>query len=335
MDVVSEALALLARVGTPGADVPALVADLRRVIGALADAYYVRGESLVGDTQYDRLFAALREAEASRPDLHADDSPTHRVGGAPLDRFEKAVHPVPLLSLANAFSPADVQAWAERVERGLASVLDEGERPAIEAELKIDGLAIALTYEDGLLVRAATRGNGSVGENVTANVRTVRAIPLRLAGADVPARVEVRGEVYMRRSQFERLNERLVAAGERPLANPRNGAVGSLRQLDPTVTAGRGLDFWAYGLGPSTGAPPPTQTAALDLVASWGIPVGPVRDRFTGTADQTPADQAAAFCEAWAGHRDTLDYEIDGVVLKVDRADYQDVLGQVATSPRW
>lgn len=334
MDVVSEALALLDRVGAADADVPALAADLRRVAAGLAEAYYVRGESLVGDTQYDRLFAALREIEEARPDLRADDSPTHRVGGAPLGRFEKAVHPVPLLSLANAFSAEGVRAWAERVERGLAPVLDDGERPAIEAELKIDGLAVALTYERGVLVRAATRGNGAVGEDVTANVRTVRAIPLRLTGA-APERVEVRGEIYMERSQFERLNERLVAAGERPLANPRNGAVGSLRQLDPAVTAGRGLAFWAYGLGPSTEAPPPTQTEALDRIAAWGLPVGPVRERFAGTPDASPADQAVAFCEAWAGHRDTLDYEIDGVVLKVDRADYQDVLGQVATSPRW
>jgi DNA ligase (NAD+) len=339
MDVVSEALALLERLGTAGAAGTApLVADLRRVVGALADAYYSRGESLVGDTQYDRLFAALRDLEAAHPELRSDDSPTHRVGGAPSDRFVKAVHPVPLLSLANAFKADDVRAWAERVGRGLASVLDEGEHPALEAELKIDGLAIALTYERGVLTRAATRGNGQVGEDVTPNVRTVRAIPLRLAGADgsgVPERVEVRGEVYMRRSQFERLNERLVAQGERPLANPRNGAVGSLRQLDPTVTAGRGLDFWAYGIGPSSGPPAPTQTDALDRVAAWGIPVGPVRERFVGTPDQTPVDQAVAFVEAWAGHRDTLDYEIDGVVLKVDRADYQDILGQVATSPRW
>ncbi len=333
MDVVSEALALLVRTGEDDAD--SVAGDLRRVVGALAEAYHVRGESLVGDSQYDRLFAALRDIEAARPDLRAPDSPTHRVGGEPLARFEKAAHAEPLLSLANAFSEADVRAWAERVAKGLASVLDDDEQPAIEAELKIDGLAVSLTYERGVLARAATRGNGTVGEEVTANIRTVRAIPLRLAGADVPERVEVRGEVYLGRVRFEALNERLVADGDRPLANPRNGAVGSLRQLDPTVTAGRGLSFWAYGLGPTTAAAPASQTEALDRIAAWGLPVGPVRATFDGADGTPPVDAAVAFCTHWAAHRDSLDYEIDGVVLKVDRADYQAVLGAVATSPRW
>ena len=337
MDAVAEALALADRLGRAGTPEPAeaLAADLRRVVAALADAYYVRGQSLVGDSQYDRLFSALRGIEAARPDLRSPDSPTHRVGGAPLSRFEKATHPEPLLSLANAFSSDEIRAWAERAERGLASVLDDGEHPAIEAELKIDGLAVALTYEHGVLTRAATRGDGTTGENVTANVRTIRSVPLRLAGPDIPGRADIRGEIYLARSRFEALNEALVGQGERPLANPRNGAVGSLRQLDPTVTAGRGLDFWAYGLGPHTGPPPATQTDALDRIAAWGLPVGPVRERFEGTPAETPADQAAAFCDTWAHRRDTLDYEIDGVVLKVDRTDLQAVLGAVATSPRW
>ena len=333
MDVVSEALALLDRAGVDPAE--RVAGDLRRVVAALAEAYYVRGESLVGDSQYDRLFGALRDIEAARPDLRTPDSPTHRVGGVPVGRFEKATHAEPLLSLANAFSEADVRAWAERVAKGLAAVLDDGERPAVEAELKIDGLAVALTYENGVLTRATTRGDGTVGEVVTPNVRTVRAIPLRLAGADVPERVEVRGEIYLGRARFEALNERLVAAGERPLANPRNGAVGSLRQLDPTVTAGRGLSFWAYGLGPTTDPAPASQTEALDRIAAWGLPVGPVRATFDGAGGADPVDAAVAFCQAWAAKRDLLDYEIDGVVLKVDRADYQNILGAVATSPRW
>ncbi|HEX8298163.1 MAG TPA: NAD-dependent DNA ligase LigA, partial [Rubricoccaceae bacterium] len=234
-----------------------------------------------------------------------------------------------------AFSPAEIVAWYERARRGLASVLDDGEAVAIEAGLKIDGLAVALTYEHGLLTRAATRGNGTVGEDVTANVRTVRDIPLRLAGPDVPARAEIRGELYLARSRFEALNTALVARGERPLANPRNGAVGSLRQLDPAVTAGRGLAFWAYGLGPHTGPRPNTQTGGLDRIVGWGLPVEPARRVFRGDAEHTPAEQAAAFCTEMAAHRDRLDYEIDGVVLKVDRTDYQALLGQVATSPRW
>ena len=331
MDLVSAALGLLDRIATPPAteaEAAALAADLRPVVRDLGRAYYTDGQSLVGDTQYDRLFGALREIEEAWPDTQTPDSPTHRVGGAPQDRFEKVEHPVPLLSLGNAFDGDDLRAWYDRVLKGLDGVLAEGERPALAAELKIDGLALALTYERGVLARAATRGNGRVGEDVTANVRTVRGLPLRLEG-EAPERVEVRGEAYMRRSTFEALNERLVAAGEKPLANPRNGAVGSLRQLDAAVTAERGLSFWAYGVGPATGDLPARHSKVLDAVAGWGIPVGPERATFEDV------DAVVAFCQAWAGRRDALDYEIDGVVVKVDRLDYQGVLGQVATAPRW
>ena len=332
MDLVSAALGLLDRIATPPAseaEAAALAAELRPVVRDLGRAYYTDGQSLVGDTQYDRLFGALRELEEVHPALQTPDSPTHRVGGAPQDRFEKVEHPVPLLSLGNAFDGDGLRAWVDRVLKGLDGVLAEGERPALAAELKIDGLALALTYERGVLARAATRGNGRVGEDVTANVRTVRGLPLRLQGDGLPERVEVRGEAYMRRSTFEALNERLVAAGEKPLANPRNGAVGSLRQLDAAVTAERGLSFWAYGVGPATGDLPARHSEVLDAVAGWGIPVGPERATFEDV------DAVVAFCQAWAGRRDALDYEIDGVVVKVDRLDYQGVLGQVATAPRW
>lgn len=335
MDAVDAALGLLGRLDArppealDAAEAGALVAEIRPVVRHLAGAYYTEGRSLVGDTQYDRLFGALRALEDRFPDLVTPDSPTHRVGGAPLDRFRKAEHPVPLLSLANAFDADDLRAWYDRALKGLDGVLAEGEAPALTCELKIDGLALALTYRDGVLERAATRGNGRVGEDVTANVRTVRAVPLRLPEGAPPA-VEVRGEVYMRRSTFESLNDRLAEAGEKPLANPRNGAVGSLRQLDPTVTAGRGLDFWAYGVGPVEGGPfAETQAAVLDRLGALGVPVAPDRARFEGI------DEVAAFCERWAARRDDLDYEIDGVVVKVDRLDYQGVLGQVATAPRW
>ena len=309
------------------AEAEALARDLRPVVRALARAYYTEGRSLVGDTQYDRLFGALRTVEERFPALQTPDSPTHRVGGAPLDRFEKAEHPVPLLSLGNAFSEDDLRAWYDRVLKGLDGVLAEGEAPALGVELKIDGLALALTYRDGVLARAATRGNGRVGEDVTSNVRTVRAVPLRLP--DGAPDLEVRGEMYLRRSAFERLNERLAEVGEKPLANPRNGAVGSLRQLDPTVTAGRGLDFWAYGVGPVAGPLPETQTGVLDWLRDLGFPVSSLRQRCA------TVDEAVAFCRHWAGRRDSLNYEIDGVVVKVDRLDYQGVLGQVATAPRW
>ena len=342
MDAVSAALDLLARLdgGRPEAHdrAAALAAELRPVVRALGRAYYADGESLVGDTQYDRLFHALREIEDEWPDLRAPDSPTQRVGGAPAEGFAKVEHPVPLLSLGNAFDADDLRDWVGRVLKGLDGVLAEGERPAFVAELKIDGLALALTYRDGVLERAATRGNGRVGEDVTANVRTIRSVPLRLAapsgesetdGPAVPDRLEIRGEAYMARSTFEALNERLAEAGDKPLANPRNGAVGSLRQLDSTVTAGRGLSFLAYGVGPASGPVPDRQSAVLDWLGGLGMPIGPQRGVFDSV------DALVAFCEHWAGHRDTLDLEIDGVVVKVDRIDYQDVLGQVSTAPRW
>ena len=335
MQLIDEARRLLAEV--EGRDVGALAADeaaaladaLRPVLRGLGRAYYTDGDSLVGDTQYDRLFGALRAVEEAHPELVTPDSPTHRVGGLPLDAFQKVEHPVPLLSLGNAFDAADLRAWVDRVLKGLDGVLAEGERPTFVAELKIDGLALALTYRDGVLDRAATRGNGRVGEDVTTNVRTVRAIPLRL-GEGAPASVEVRGEAYMGRATFEALNERLAEAGEKTLANPRNGAVGSLRQLDPTVTASRGLAFYAYGLGPVEGdGVPDRQSAVLDWLTALGVPTGPVRETFDDV------EKLVAFCESWAGHRDTLDYEIDGVVVKVDRLDYQEVLGFRATEPRW
>ena len=335
MDLVGPALDLLARLDDTSLDAlgrdeaAALVRELRPVVRGLSRAYYTAGDSLVGDTQYDRLFHALRAVETAHPDLVTPDSPTHRVGGAPLDAFSKVEHPVALLSLGNAFDADDLRAWVERVMKGLDGVLAEGERPTFVAELKIDGLALALTYRDGVLARAATRGNGRVGEDVTTNVRTVRAIPLRL-GDGAPEAVEVRGEAYMARSTFEALNERLVEAGEKPLANPRNGAVGSLRQLDPTVTASRGLAFYAYGVGPVEGdGVPDRQSAVLDWLQGLGVPTGPQRQTFDDV------DALVAFCEEWAHHRDTLDYEIDGVVVKVDRLDYQDVLGFRATEPRW
>ena len=306
-----------------------LAPQLQAVLRTLATAYYADGVSLVGDSQYDRLFHGLKDIEARFPETATPDSPTKRVGSDPLDRFEKVDHPVPLLSLGNAFNGDELKAWYERARKGLDAVLDEGTAPALTAELKIDGLAVALTYQDGVLERAATRGNGVTGEDVTVNVRTIRGIPLRLRGDAVPERLEVRGEIYMRRSTFEALNERLVAEGVRPLANPRNGAVGSLRQLDSSITASRGLDFWAYGIGPTTADSPRTQTGTLDWLADLGMPVTEERRQLE------TIEEAVAFCEGWATRRDSLDYEIDGAVIKIDRIDYQQVLGQVSTAPRW
>jgi DNA ligase (NAD+) len=335
--LVHDALDALARLeatpptALPEAEAAGWAARLRPLVGALARAYYDEDRPLVSDVQYDRLLRALQALEARFPALRTDDSPTQRVGGEPLEAFEKVRHPVPLLSLRNALDAGELRAWYDRVCRGLAGVLAEGERPALEAELKIDGVALALTYEGGRLVLGATRGNGVVGENVTAHVRTVRAIPLRLPEGAAPARLEVRGEVYMRKRTFEALNERLAAGeGEKVFANPRNAAAGSLRQLDPSITAQRRLDFLAYGVGPVEGGEaPPSQSETLDWLGDLGFPVSPHRSRFDGIED------VVAFCDRWEARRDELDFEIDGVVVKVDRRAHQERLGQVANAPRW
>lgn len=317
----------------PLGEARALAEALRPLLDAHGRRYYVEDDPVIADVQYDRLFAALQRIEARFPELATPSSPTQRVGGAPLDRFEKVRHPVPLLSLGNAFDLDGVRAWYERCRRGLKAGFGEDVQPALTAELKIDGLAVALTYRGGRLERAATRGNGVVGEDITQNARTIHAIPLTISpGADVrvPERVEVRGEIYMRRSHFERLNERLAAGQEKTFANPRNAAAGSLRQLDPAVTATRPLSFFAYGVGPVEGETPPSQHALLGWLGRLGFPTNPHVARF-----EALDGGALAFCERWAAGRDTLDYEIDGVVLKVDDFAQQEALGFVSNAPRW
>lgn len=309
----------------------AMVPRLRRTVRELARAYHERDDSLVGDGQYDVLFHGLRHLEERFPGLRTPDSPTHRVGGRPLDAFDKVRHAESMLSLSNAFDTDALRAWYERVRKGLGK---NEKPPALIAELKIDGVALALTYEQGVLTLGATRGDGEVGENVTRHVRTIRALPLRLRGLS-PERMEVRGEAFMARSTFERLNEHLAEAGERVLANPRNGAAGSLRQLDPSVTAERGLSFWTYGVGPVSDGEawlPETQSETLNWLADLGFPINPHRECFDGEA---PIDSVIAFCKTWSERRDDLDYEIDGVVVKVDRFDHQRVLGAIANAPRW
>ena len=330
-----------------------LARELRPVLHAHGRRYYVEDDPVIADREYDRLFAELQAIEARFPDLVTPHSPTQRVGAEPLERFDKVRHAVPLLSLGNAFSLEDVRAWYERCGRGLTKAgYDEDVRPALTAELKIDGLAVALTYRDGRLAVAATRGSGVVGENITQNARTIRAIPLQLApqtdvqangqtdpassagqaiGADgrPPRSIEVRGEIYMRQSDFERLNGRLAANEEKVFANPRNAAAGSLRQLDPAVTATRPLSFFAYGVGPVDGEAPAQQHALLEWLGRLGLPTNPFVARFEDL------DGALAFCERWTADRDTLDYEIDGVVLKVDDVAQQEALGFVSNAPRW
>ncbi|MEM9663681.1 MAG: NAD-dependent DNA ligase LigA [Bacteroidota bacterium] len=290
--------------------------------------YYALDAPLVADVEYDRLVRGLQRIEAQYPELVTAESPTQRVGAEPLSGFSKVNHPVALLSLGNAMDLDELEAWYERIRRGLG----EAPRPRLIAELKIDGLAVALTYEAGRLVLAATRGNGQVGEDITHNVRTIRAIPLRIPVEGLerpPDRLEVRGEIYMRRSDFARLNDGLAAEQAKTFANPRNAAAGSLRQLDPAVTAQRPLRFFTYGVGPTTATVPAGQADTLAWLRGYGFPVNPHRQRFD------VLDDVKAYCRHWTEARDGLDYEIDGVVVKVDDFAQQEALGYVSNAPRW
>lgn len=289
-------------------------------------AYHAEDAPEISDAEYDALVRRNRALEARFPALRRADSPSARVGAAAAGGFRKLSHAAPMLSLDNAFAEAEVGEFLDRVRRYLALPADA--ELALTIEPKIDGVSASLTYADGRLVQGATRGDGAVGEDVTANVRTIADIPQRLRGEGWPARFEVRGEVYMARADFMALNAALAEAGERTLANPRNGAAGSLRQLDPGVTAGRPLRFLAHGWA----APAPfaaTQAEAMARLAAWGFPVSERLRRVTSLE---------ALLE---GYRDTerarpdLPFEIDGVVYKVDRLDWQARLGQVARAPRW
>jgi len=288
--------------------------------------YYVLDAPLISDAEFDLLFRELQALEAEHPQLLSSDSPTQRVGAAPLSEFATVAHATPMLSLNNAFADAEVAAFDRRVRDGLAAI---GEVD-YAAEPKFDGLAISLNYEQGVLVRGATRGDGTTGEDVTANLRTVRSIPLHLQGSGWPAVLEVRGEVLMWRSDFERMNARQREHGEKEFVNPRNAAAGSLRQLDPRITARRPLRFFAYGVGAgaATGLPA-THSVLLDRLAEWGFPVAQERRRVTGLAG------LIAYYVEMARRRETLPYAIDGVVYKVDDLAAQERLGFVSRAPRF
>jgi len=308
----------------------ARIRALRDEIGRHDHAYYVLDAPTIPDAEYDRLFAELQRLERDHPELDSPDSPTHRVGGQPRAAFGPVRHALPMLSLLNAFTDEEVRAFDRRVRD---AVVSHGLDPAALrfcAELKFDGLAVSLRYRDGALVQGATRGDGSVGEDVTANLRTIRAIPLRLDGT-VPARLEVRGEVLMYRCDFDRLNAGQRDRGEKPFVNPRNAAAGSLRQLDPGLTAQRPLRFFAYGLGEmSPEVPVPASHAALlDWLAGLGLPVGPQRGVFDD------ADGLLSFYREVGAARRTLPYDIDGVVYKVDHRSWHELIGHVARAPRY
>ncbi len=306
------------------------VVALRREIERHNHAYYVLDAPTVPDAEYDRLFRELQALEAEHPGLVTADSPTQRVGGKPLPEFAQVRHAVAMLSIRTETDtePTGAIAFDARVRRELG--LAEGDAPVeYAAELKFDGLAINLRYEDGILVQAATRGDGETGEDVTQNIRTMRRIPLRLQGA-APPLLEVRGEAFMSRPDFERYNEKQRALGRATLVNPRNGAAGSIRQLDPAMAAGRPLSFYAYGLGETRGWDvPATHAGVLDALAACGLPVCEHRAVVRG------ADGLIAFHGRMREIRDALPFDIDGVVYKVNSLALQQRLGFVTREPRW
>ncbi|BAO29533.1 NAD-dependent DNA ligase LigA [Sulfuritalea hydrogenivorans] len=304
--------------------------SLRREIERHNHAYYVLDAPTIPDAEYDKLFRELQALEAAHPQLASADSPTRRVGGKPLPEFAPVRHAVPMLSIRTETDtePTGARAFDARVRRELG-LNDADAAVEYAAELKFDGLAISLRYENGVLVQAATRGDGETGEDVTQNIRTVRRIPLRLEGEGPPA-LEVRGEVFMSRPDFERYNEKQRALGRATLVNPRNGAAGSIRQLDPAMTAERPLSFYAYGLGESRGwALPATHGGVLDALAAFGLPVCEHRAVVRG------ADGLIAFHARIREARDALPFDIDGVVYKVNSLALQQQLGFVTREPRW
>ena len=300
------------------------VEELRELIDHHSYRYHALDDPEVSDADYDELTRELRSLEDAFPELITPDSPTQRVGASPNVLFAPVQHRAPMLSLDNAFSFEELGIWGDRVVKGLG-----GETPSFACELKIDGVACALTYERGVLVRAATRGDGRTGEDITANVRTVVGVPNRLTLDDPPAIVEIRGEMYLPVRAFEQLNEGLLAAEQKPFANPRNAAAGSLRQKDPKVTASRPLRLWVHSFGAAEGVSFDSHLGFLDWAASAGLPVAPTTERRSSIED------VRAFLRHWEEHRHSVDWEIDGVVIKVDRIDLQRELGATSHAPRW
>jgi DNA ligase (NAD+) len=317
-------------------------ARLRRELATHAYRYFVLDAPIISDAEYDLLLAELRALEEAHPELITPDSPTQRIGAEPADRFEKVPHPAPILSLGNCFSMGDVQAWRDRIGR----LLPEDTQLAYAVEPKFDGLSVVLRYENGVFVQGATRGNGEVGEDITVNLRTIRSLPLRIpvdgpaaaqqpslpgleeGSVDAPPLLVVRGEAYITHSGFQEMNARLERAGEKTFANPRNAAAGSLRQLDPAIAASRPLSLFCYDLVASEGVAVRTQMELLALLKRLGFPVSPDVVRFESI------DEIEPYYKKWIELRDELDYEIDGLVIKVDDLAIRDSLGVVGKDPR-
>ena len=301
------------------------VEELRSQIAYHDYRYFVLDQPEISDAEYDDLMRELRALEEQYPQLITPDSPTQRVGGEPVAAFGIVEHPVPLLSLANAFNEEELRNWYRR-----ATELAETDQFAMVCEPKIDGLAVAIEYSEGKLAVGSTRGDGVRGENITQNLRTIRSIPLSVRGKGLPSRFEVRGEVFMTKAGFERLNEERAERGEPLFANPRNSAAGSVRQLDPRVTASRPLDCFIYGLGwAEGGSVPDTHWETLQWLSSIGFKINPNIARYESI------DDVWRHCQEWTEKRESLDYEIDGIVVKIDERRLQEHLGVVGREPRW
>ncbi len=311
---------------SPESDIRKRLDQLRRAIDDHNYRYYVLDDPSIPDAEYDRLMRELQSIEAAHPELITPESPTQRVGHEPVAGFEEVEHLVPMLSLGNAFDSEEL----EEFDRRARSRLGDESPIRYTAEPKLDGAAVSLLYVDGRLVRGATRGDGTRGEDVTHNVRTIRSIPLVLMGADHPDALEVRGEIYMSKKGFAALNRRMEEEGGRPFVNPRNAAAGSLRQLDPRLTAERPLEFFTYGIGGLRGgAEPETQSGLLERLRAWGLPVSSEVETVEGI------EGCETYFRRMTDARDRLPFEIDGVVYKVDRIDLQRRLGAVSRAPRW
>ena len=306
-------------------DVSKQIERLRKKIREHDYLYYVQNQPRISDRQYDKLFAELKELEAANPQLITADSPTQRVSERPLEGFVTVRHAVPMLSMDNTYNADELRAFDERVAKQLASKDYD-----YVIELKIDGLAISLRYEEGVLVTAATRGNGEMGDDVTANVRTIRAVPLVLMGGNkIPAVLELRGEVYMPTSSFAELNRLRAEAGEPPFANPRNAAAGSLKLLDARITAARNLSFFAYATGQVSEPLAANHYNSLRRFKELGLPVNP------NIKKAGDINEAIEICDGWSEKRSDLDYQIDGMVIKINSFEQRDILGATGRAPRW
>ncbi|MGF1707892.1 NAD-dependent DNA ligase LigA [Enterovibrio baiacu] len=309
-----------------------MTSDIQQQLQALKEQlnyhghlYYVEDKPELPDAEYDRLMQQLLAIESEHPELVSADSPSQRVGGQPLSAFVQVRHEIPMLSLDNAFDDDELKAFEKRMKDRLNDAADF----TYSCEPKLDGLAVSLMYENGVLVQAATRGDGATGENITHNARTIRNVPLQLQGSGWPARLEVRGEVFMLKDGFDKLNEKNLKKGEKAFANPRNAAAGSLRQLDPKITATRPLRFYAYSVGVMSEAFGDSHIGRLEQLRQWGIPLSPEVKKVNGL------DNVIAYYQDIMERRNALPYEIDGVVIKVDAIATQEQLGFVARAPRW